>query len=650
MMKSKSAARLLSPGSRSPVSAVESQRGDSYKSGAFSVRMQKLHAALRMHSESPESARNEVTHLFEELKRLAACQKDVPAALADLCQATEVPAAHSLGLAADAQAALGDAYLSAHHYQEAAESLHKAVSLATSSGPELFQVYNRLCEAYFRMEKHKQAIRFGTQAAIYADQLPASHFPALNTQLPKLFDFLSRAEVALKRFDRAKFWLKRSLVQLQMNVEMTPRRRKQISHRGIRGLLRSSVDLTLKPGDVTADTTQKDSLIPLISKTRSPDHRCDKYIPLTGPRKLSGSLLYECWKRLKIGSFAHISISQGVKDTWLVRVTCNRMDVREQLNPLHPWRTIEPAVLAAHLQLNKNRELYLEVTKSNSAFSIELHRETREFEDGAYELIFRTESELREIEVTAESPSLCLTKKIVNDLNLPSREACRTYVLECLLPVIQVTNGRIVIKIDRSPASALPSTLRSDQSPRPLSTCNSTRNSPQSFAVCPTSEAALTRRRYMRHHREEIYTVQQTGNPQQEGFIIRFSETESGNQEYKRDYQHLRTTSRDHSLASQLRAAITIQAFIRKTLTRREFKLRKSFHLRKRPEHRLGVRLKGKWFTVNVYWLHRERLIVHMCDADSKEVTSAEFKAQLVDSRLAFAALLTQHESELVRD
>lgn len=665
-MKSKSAARFLSTEAPSPVSETESPSPLLSEKDGFSASLQRLRSALRLHSPSPE-----VPHFQLRSRRPSDCVRDA-ATGSVLSLPTGQPAPRSLSQAADTYEVLGDGYMNACDYQQAVNSFHRAVGLAVRPGSQAFRLYYNLCEAYFRMEKYKQAVRFGTQAAIYADQLSSPPSPRLSARLPRLFDFLARAEEALKRFDKAKFWLQRALAQLHPKTGSTPPRRVHLPSRKHMQNGRASVDLTIKPGDLAADNTNgkltqpnrvsgdwkklqiKGDLRPADFTLRPSTTRVKSYIPLPEPQALARPLLFECWKRLKLGYFAHIRISESSGDVWLLVVTCNGTDLREQLGSQHPWRKLQPSVLAAQLQLNAKRELVLETPKLTKTFPLELLRESHSYEGTNYEVVFRTDTEISEVEVTAEGGGCSLTKIVVNDINLTTQQDCKAYIRSVLLPSLRISNNRILISVEKSlSCNATPTSGGGyDQSPKPLGVCHTGRRqlSWQSVSTANSTETAITRRRYPHPSREEVYTVQQS-TTQREGIVIRFSETESGTTVYQRNYQHLRSPSQDSSPSSKLKSIVIIQSAVRRFLAQRWFKLMKVQKYRHCSRQRLGMVLRDRWYVVTAYSVSRVLLKLQLVDVVSKEVTRAEIeaRAQALVSKEACAALLTLREQEVFK-
>lgn len=660
-MKSKSAARFLTVEALSPVTETGSPAFS--ETGGFSASLHHQRSSLKLRSPSPETTL--LRQRREDERHLEDCGKDVCKASEALHPSTALPAPRSLTQTADVYEALGYEYMSAGSYQQAVNSFHRAVSLETAPGQQPFRLYYNLCEAYFRLEKYKQAIRFGTQANIYADQLPRS--PELSNRLPMLFDFLMRAEEALKRFDKAKYWLKRALAQRHPKTGSVPPRGVIFPYCKPNQSIRASVDLTLKPADLTADATYsqltrlkrgsgdwkkltiKGDLRPGDIAFGPNTTRARNYIPLPDPQALALPLLYECWKRLKLGIFAHIRISEGAGDVWLLIVTCNGIDIREQLSFKHPWRRLQPSLLAAQLQLTANREMFLETTKSARIFPIELDRENREFEGVYYELIFKTDEQLREVEVTAEGAGCIITKIVVNDIHLITQKECKSYIRNYLLPSLRVSNNCILIEVEKSPSIAA-TAGGNNQSQKPLSTCHIGRK-PLSWQSIPTAiETATTRRRYPSSNKEEVYKVQQ-GDSQREGIVIRFAEAESGTPVYQRDYRHLRATSQDCSPVDRLKSVVFIQANVRRFLVQRLFKLRKSQKCRKGNRQRLGMVLQNQWVIVTAYSASRAKLRLHLVDVVSKRATNVELEAkpQPLESKEACAVFLSLHEKEVLR-
>ena len=657
-MKSKSAARFLSTEAHTPVSETESPSPMISEEGGFSASLQRLRSALKLHSPSPEAPHCQLRSRRDNGRRPSDYVKDI---VAGLGLSKEQPAPRSLSQAADTYESLGDGYMHTCHYQQAVDSFHRAVGLAATPSSQAFRLYYNLCEAYFRMEKYKQAVRFGTQAAIYADQFSTPPSPRLSARLPRLFDFLARAEEALKRFDKAKFWLQRAVAHLHPETSSTPPQRVRLSYRK-NTQLRASVDLTIKPGDLAADTTNGKSdilkrgsgdwkrlsirgdLRPMDSTLRPGTTRARSYIPLPDLQVLTRPLLYECWKRLKLGSFAHIRISEGSGDVWLLVVTCNGIDLREQLKAQHPWRRLQPSVLAAQLQLNAKRELFLETTKLPKPFPLELLRETRSFEGTDYELVFRTDAEVSEVEVTAEGAGCSLTKIVVNDIHLATQQDCKAYIRSVLLPSLRVSNSRILIEVEKSQSTPTSANLY-EQSPKSLDINHTGRRqlSWQSVSAAHSTETPTTHRRYPHPSREEVYTVQQS-TTQREGIVIRFSEAESGTPVYQRNYQHLRSTSQD-----RLKSIVHIQSSMRRFLAQRVFKLMRSQKYRHCRRQRLGMFLHNHWYVVTAYSVSQASLKLQLVNVVSKEVirTEIEARAQVLVSKEACAALLSLREKEV---
>ena len=604
---------------RCSLSEVESSLKSALDSSNFPAALLHLRTLLRLlraHPDSPEAVWTRLVDLFRVMLSLAKTQPNIAIALKETCLLADLfPTAKSAVVSSEAYDALGCALIQTQDFELAAKSLHKAVSAAmslTDPGFNRATHYLHLCEAYFHLGKYKQAVRYGAQAAIYAEQMLETQLTeALFYDLRAIYSLLTKSEEVLKRFDRARYWQKRSQFFFTSRPETAEspvirnnsRTKPEFSHSvpvSAAQSPRGSVNNTIKREQAEVqetsclpDVTQKegcrmwprnsvrcgsvDDLKPLLRRadykkpnTPKPSETPEPHevtvvkpprahILLTDPYTPS-TLLYQCWKKLKSGTFAHIRVGECPSDVWVIDLKCSdgSRAIEEKLGPHHAWRRLTPQALASLLQVGPKGELTLsgDTFRIAKTHRVELHREKREFDGVVYQIVYRTEASLKEVEIKAVCAGKRLRKTVVNDIELTSQQDTAAYIRDVLSPRIRITDDQIVVVstpvlgasiAQKSRLAPLtPGQFLTDNSPKPVQSSRSAKrpSRTQDTLMASKSESPPSGRATPQKDEEKVYYIPDDVNtsPKKEDeskIVIRISEAQNATKEYQRDYQYL---------------------------------------------------------------------------------------------------------------
>lgn len=219
---------------------------------------------------------------------------------------------------------LGCALLKATAISSAVVNFHTAIETSEQDTDERkLRYFLHLCDAYARVERHRQVVRYGTQAVNMISQ--SEDFPysaCMRDDLLHLYDLLTKSEQALKRFKRAKYWLKQSLRWL------------------------------------SADKSPQ-------STPCSPMHRsntCLTPIIQTSNAQLEeGFIRYQCWRKMDNEEFVKICISECAGDIWLISISDMKGTLVKNriVTKSHPWRKLQPNTIARLLTLDEAGKIVL---------------------------------------------------------------------------------------------------------------------------------------------------------------------------------------------------------------------------------------------------------------------------------------------------
>jgi len=244
---------------------------------------------------------------------------------------------------ADVTDALGCALLRAGQVTSALAIFQTAVSASEHAcAAQRLKLYVHLCDAYARLEKPRQVVRYGTQAVhlVEAEVLTAT----MREDLYELYDLLTKAEQALNRFQKAKYWLKLSL--RHMSSERLP-----------------YSSPTSPTGSSTCPGHSQGK--PTLSGFSEALHRLsigkEKTISSERHSPESAHVLFQCWRKLPPTKIVKVSITEDQEDNWVVTMTDSNDQVMQRriLTRSDPWRKLQPRMIATMVRLDSKGDLVL---------------------------------------------------------------------------------------------------------------------------------------------------------------------------------------------------------------------------------------------------------------------------------------------------
>lgn len=418
--------------------------------------------------------------------------KESQAALTELEEVLSfLPAPLSAPLASALYDRLARGYREVGELRQAVSCYEKA--LRQAPGDEC-QNYAKLSETYREMGQWKQAVRYGSQAVILMESdLEATtsgtqDYTMKKAEVLSMYSLLAECEDHLDRSESALFWVKRSLGEL---LALSPSAPHHSSPEDSSPVLSASLDSSIEQGPhpffskagsrgsvMSMDCFWSDSLeascslgrlggtqppLSLYSRqTGSTDSPADKDLPFSeenspgGQRRhvslrirsrqrtanaAVGKLLQETWKTMDIGTMVRVRVEERGEE-WVVTVwgTVPPLSVETALSPAHPWRALDPPVLAS----------LLELTNSSPSHPLELlvtlFEEKKAFADCEYTVKYSTFSSLYSVLVCARAGNRTIRKEIVNDIHLETLSSLISYVKEVLSPQLLISGEKISLK------------------------------------------------------------------------------------------------------------------------------------------------------------------------------------------------------------
>lgn len=244
---------------------------------------------------------------------------------------------------ADVSDSLGCALLRTGQFTSALANFHTAVSASEhASAAQRLRLYVHLCAAYAKLEKHRQVVRYGTQAVQLADSEVLT--AAMHEDLYELYDLLTKSEQALNRFQRAKFWLKQSL-----------------RHMSSQRLMYSS----------PSSPTGSYSCPRHIRGNPAPRSFNEAFLHLSASKEKAINserhspepvhVLFQCWRKLQADQIAKVTITEDQEKTWVVTIMDSSEQILQQraVPSTDPWRNLQPRGIAAMVRLDSKGKLVL---------------------------------------------------------------------------------------------------------------------------------------------------------------------------------------------------------------------------------------------------------------------------------------------------
>lgn len=274
--------------------------------------------------------------------RLAEDQKDPKSAVSVVnlvvsqCPAGSIPAWVA--------EALGCALMKAGQVAEALVHFHSAASLYERATVERrLKLYLHLCDAYARIGKPRQVVRYGTQAVQLVDQSTRPLTSTMREDLYQLYDLLTQSEQALNRFQRAKYWLKQSL--------------RHMSARRLPCSTPSSPTYERTGGETCPAHLLRDPTVKGFSSAiRSLFLLKEK--AAGNPRN---SVLFQCWRRLSSNNRVKVTITEDRHENWIVTMTDSNEQLmqRKIVGKTDAWRKLQPCVIASMVRQDSKGDLVL---------------------------------------------------------------------------------------------------------------------------------------------------------------------------------------------------------------------------------------------------------------------------------------------------
>lgn len=235
---------------------------------------------------------------------------------------------------------LGCALMKVGQVAEALVHFHSAALLYEHATVERrLKLYLHLCDAYARIGKPRQVVRYGTQAVQLVD--PSTLTSTMREDLYQLYNLLTQSEQALNRYQRAKYWLKQSLRYMSARPCSTP----------------SSPTYQRTGGETCpAHLLRNPAIKGFSSAIRSLSLLREK-----AACKPQDTVLFECWRKRSSVSSVKVTITEDKYENWVVTVRDRNDQLlqRKLVSKTDPWRKLQPCVIASMVRQDSKGDLVL---------------------------------------------------------------------------------------------------------------------------------------------------------------------------------------------------------------------------------------------------------------------------------------------------